>query len=52
MRKHGKKGALTHRFGAQIGNRTGRPGVQLAFLADRRFCRWTTEARRAVVIKH
>ncbi|TPW20967.1 MAG: hypothetical protein FD126_1158 [Elusimicrobia bacterium] len=52
MRKHGKKGTLTSRFGAEIGNRTGRQGVQLAFIADRQFCRWTTEARRAVVIKH
>lgn len=52
MRKHGKKGTLTLKFGTEIGNRPERAGVQLAFVSGRRFCRWTTGTRRAAVIKH
>lgn len=52
MRKHGKKGILTLRFAAELGRRSARPGVQLAFVADRRFCRWTTDERRPAAVRH
>lgn len=51
-RKHGKKGGLTLRFTSQNRTQTARTGVQLAFIAGRQFCRWTTDARNVSVIKH
>lgn len=52
MRKHGKKGSLTLRFTAPNRTQAARTGVQLSFIPGRQACRWTTDARQAVVIKH
>ena len=52
MRKHGKKGVLTPRFAAENRTQSNRTGVQLAFVAGRQACRWTTDARKTLVIKH
>ena len=52
MRKHGKKGVLTLRFAAENRTQTARTGVSLSFVPNRQACRWSTDARQAVVIKH
>lgn len=52
MRKHGKKGALMLRFAVENRTQSARTGVQLSFVPNRQACRWTTDARQAVVIKH
>ena len=52
MRKHGKKGSVTLRLTAGNRTQTARTGVKLSFVAGRQICRWTIDARQAVVIKH
>jgi hypothetical protein len=54
MRKHGKKGTISNRFGVSDSEarEESRRRTQLSFESGRQTYRWLSESRRSVPIKH